>query len=262
MSDKRPSDVERLEELLADRATVGLSGDERRELEALLARAQDADPEALELAAAALELALGPTEHAPLSAELHAKLQVRADAFVAQSAAVTKRADMRALPPANSPGASSKIAWWVAAAAVVLAFVGWWPRFAPTKPVDVASARADLLARDGTLRVDWKGMMDISKTATGDIVWSNAAQQGVMRIEGLAANDVTKEQYQLWIFDEDQANPIDGGVFDIANAGGEVLIAIDAKLRVGKPKLFAVTLEKPGGVVVSDQKRIALVAAL
>jgi len=41
-----------------------------------------------------------------------------------------------------------------------------------------------------------------------------------------------------------------------------VLVPIEAKLRVQKPTLFAVTVEKPGGVVVSDQKRIALVAKL
>jgi anti-sigma-K factor RskA len=258
MSDKRPTDIERLEELLADRASVGLSSDEQRELEALLARAQDEGPEALELAAAALELALGPAEHAPIPAELKTKLQVRADAFVAQRAALAKRADMRALPPTGPRGASS-IAWWIAAAAVVLALVGWWPRLAPNSR-DLAGERAELLARADVLRVDAKGT-ELAKDAIGDVVWSNREQQGFLRVTGLGEIDPHVMQYQLWIFDEKQEHPIDGGVFDGASTG-ELLIPINAKLRVGKPKLFAVTVEKAGGVVVSDQKRIALVAAL
>ena len=35
---------------------------------------------------------------------------------------------------------------------------------------------------------------------------------------------------------------------------------IRAKLPVGEPVLFAITVEKPGGVVVSKRDRIALVA--
>jgi hypothetical protein len=82
----------------------------------------------------------------------------------------------------------------------------------------------------------------------------------VLRVQGLAANDPAREQYQFWIFDEAQEHPIDGGVFDVT--AGETLVLIDAKLRVQKPTLFAVTREKPGGVVVSDQKRIVLVAKM
>ena len=44
--------------------------------------------------------------------------------------------------------------------------------------------------------------------------------------------------------------------------GDDVLIPIDAKLAVADPKAFAVTVEKPGGVVVSTQDRVVLLAAL
>jgi anti-sigma-K factor RskA len=64
----------------------------------------------------------------------------------------------------------------------------------------------------------------------------------------------------LWIFDpERDEKPIDGGVFDV-DKEGEVLIPIHAKLPVGKPTLFAITVEKPGGVVVSDRSRLPLLA--
>ena len=126
-------------------------------------------------------------------------------------------------------------------------------------PADPARVRAELLARADTLHPAWAAQ-ELAKGASGDVVWSQALQLGVMRFEGLAPNDPKQSQYQLWIFDETQEHPIDGGVFDVA--GADVLVPIDAKLRVQKPKLFAITVEKPGGVVVSDQKRIALVASL
>ncbi|HRH44728.1 MAG TPA: hypothetical protein PKY82_24030, partial [Pyrinomonadaceae bacterium] len=65
----------------------------------------------------------------------------------------------------------------------------------------------------------------------------------------------------LWIFDETQSEktPIDGGVFDIKE-NGEVLIPIKANLKFKNPKLFAITREKPGGVMVSDRQRIAAIA--
>jgi len=51
---------------------------------------------------------------------------------------------------------------------------------------------------------------------------------------------------------------VDGGVFDITD-DGKVIVPIEAKLPVGAPTLFAITVERPGGVVVSDQGRIAMV---
>ena len=85
-----------------------------------------------------------------------------------------------------------------------------------------------------------------------------------MRFHGLAANDPTKSQYQLSIFDPSQSakTPIDGGVFDIDPSTGDVIVPINAKLRVTGPTLFAVTVEKPGGVVVSKREHIVMVAAV
>ena len=56
-----------------------------------------------------------------------------------------------------------------------------------------------------------------------------------------------------------QVTPVDGGVFDV-DSSGSVTIPIDAKLKVDSPYLFAITVEKPGGVVVSSRERLALVA--
>ena len=83
-----------------------------------------------------------------------------------------------------------------------------------------------------------------------------------MRFRGLAPNDPSVSQYQLWIFDRDQDErfPVDGGVFDVESGEGDVFVEIDPKLEVREPYLFAVTVEKPGGVVVSSRERIVLAA--
>jgi anti-sigma-K factor RskA len=95
----------------------------------------------------------------------------------------------------------------------------------------------------------------------GDVVWSDAKQEGYMRFTNLPKNDASVSTYQLWIFDETQSDktPIDGGTFDV-NADGEVIIPIDAKLKARGAKAFAITVEKPGGVVVSDRKKIPTLA--
>jgi anti-sigma-K factor RskA len=98
--------------------------------------------------------------------------------------------------------------------------------------------------------------------ASGDIVWSDAAQEGYMRFRGLAVNNPGLEQYQLWIFDAEReaARPVDGGVFDVTPAAADIVVPVDAKLRVTRATGFAVTVERPGGVVVSSRERIPLFA--
>ncbi len=133
----------------------------------------------------------------------------------------------------------------------------------PSTPTP-SEARAQLLAtaKDVTTLAWTATADDAAKGASGDVVWSASQQKGFMRFVGLAVNDPKALQYQLWIFDKnrDQAFPVDGGVFDITPSG-EVIVPISAKLPVGEPVLFAVTVEKPGGVVVSKRERIVVTAA-
>ena len=85
-----------------------------------------------------------------------------------------------------------------------------------------------------------------------------------MRFRGLAPNDSSESQYQLWIFDPTRADweakPVDGGVFDVPDTG-EVVVPIDAKLAVAETALFAITIEVPGGVVVSERECPVLTAS-
>jgi hypothetical protein len=132
------------------------------------------------------------------------------------------------------------------------------PRPAP------ADERARLLAEaQDVARAAWSPTKDPNSQGTsGEVVWSTARQQGFMTFRSLAPNDPSKSQYQLWIFDgeRDERYPVDGGVFDVDASTGEVVVPITAKVRVGKPTMFVVTVERPGGVVVSTRERIVVAA--
>ena len=58
------------------------------------------------------------------------------------------------------------------------------------------------------------------------------------------------------------ATTLIGGVFDIpVSAERKVYIPVDAKLPVDEPGVFVITLEQPGGVVVSKQDRVIAIAS-
>lgn len=160
---------------------------------------------------------------------------------------------------------------WLAAAACLALAIGTflWARdqkagseIAATPPLAVARDQLLANAPDVT-KSDWTATTDpAAKGASGDVVWSQREQRGYMRFVGLEVNDAKQFQYQLWIFDKnrDDKYPIDGGVFDVT-AAGEVIVPITAKISVDEAVLFAVTVERPGGVVVSKRERIVVTAA-
>jgi len=83
------------------------------------------------------------------------------------------------------------------------------------------------------------------------------------RSSSLAPNDPALHQYQIWIFDgsRDQRYPVDGGVFDMPANATDVVVAIHAVLPVLSAKAFAVTVERPGGVVVSGREHVVVLGA-
>lgn len=165
------------------------------------------------------------------------------------------------------------MAWsgWAVAAAMAALWIGGVgqetvePIVEPPEPT-LAEVRAQLIEGQGdAVEVAWTATEDpAAASASGDVVWSNTGQEGVMRFVGLEANNPAELRYQLWIFDaaRDDRYPIDGGLFDVAPGQTEVLVPVDARLQVRQPTLFAVTVETPDGVVVSDRERIVVVAPM
>lgn len=272
---------ERLAELLSDRAALGsLAPAEAAELDRLLREHPGVDATSYELAAAAAAVALlrdAPAERLPeglaRAIEASGRETVASIRNSTRPAREVEPIPFRQPAPARS---SAGLAWLAAAACLVMAITGWWPGLftarTPTitapQPLTLAQLRDELLVADPqAIKVAWampapeKPDAACPSGCQGDVVWSPERQIGYMRFTGLAANDPGQSQYQLWIFDKNQPEetPVDGGVFDIT-ASGEVIIPIDAKLKVVEPFLFAVTVEKPGGVVRSKRERIPVLA--
>lgn len=241
---------ERLADLLAQQATEGLDADQRQQMAEALRRDARVDPDAAELAAAAADLAF-LAEHGveAMPADLCRKLVDLGEREMAARSA--RNADAAPIPmPAKLPWfqRTGAIGWLAAAAAIVIAATVMIPQ----KPVPPDNARSALLAEGAdVIQAQWTVKTDDFESVTGDVVWSDQRQEGYMRLVGMPVNDPTEQQYQLWIVDKTRdTRPVDGGVFNVTDSG-EVIVPIDAKLPVENPQAFAITVEKPGGVVKS-----------
>jgi hypothetical protein len=108
----------------------------------------------------------------------------------------------------------------------------------------------------------WSAEAGSAPGLEGDVVWDISRQQGYLKFAGLEPNDPSRHQYQLWIVDaaRDQRYPVDGGVFDVPPSQDAVVIPVHAAVPVLEPVAFVVTVEKPGGTVVSGRERIVAVA--
>jgi Anti-sigma-K factor rskA len=296
MSDTRPQDQpdEAMVDLLIKQVTEGLSPAEQRALDVMDSERASAALRDLERAAAAVTLAAAAGD-APLPAALAARIAQQAaehftvpspvvDLGAARAAAAEKERANRSSAPrrANRFGGYG---WLAAAACLLLAIFGWErspppvavvtpaPELTPAPvnlppsppaPPTAAEQRAGLLAKTDSLKISLGAGKDPAAAGvTGDVVWDPATQRGFLHFTGLAPNDPAMHQYQIWIFDagRDKRYPVDGGVFDVPANAGEVVIPIRATLMVRKPAAFAVTLEKPGGVVVSGREHVIALGA-
>jgi anti-sigma-K factor RskA len=261
-------------DLLSKKASMGLDREEQRQLDKLIA-ASGIHDESFELAAAAISM-IDLKTNEPLPAHLQAK--ILADAGRILDAPPQQQQPVRQIAPDPKPSFwnwnwTASLGWAAAAAAcIALAINIWMTRIQPPPQAKIpeqveqltpGQMRQKMIDAGGDMiRAKWTVGTDKDvKEIAGDIVWSDAKQAGYMTFHGLPANDAGKQTYQLWIFDEtqDPKTPIDGGTFDMSD-NGDVVIPVSAKLKASKPKMFAVTVERPGGVVVSKREKIAAIA--
>ena len=244
-------------ELLAIRATEGLSQSQQEDLVRLLEEHQCDDSTAFDLSAAAAANAFmlesaATVEDAP--DKLKEKLRRDADRFFRQPS--DNVVEFR------KPFFRRENLGWAAAAALAVLFFSAGIFQSPESP-DFAAEREQLVANvDGTVVVPWAVPEDPAyATVVGDVVWTDDRQEGYMLLSGMPVNDPANTQYQLWLVDSERyAYPVDGGVFDIPPGQSSVVIPIDAKLAVSNPAAFAITREQPGGVVVSKGPLLVIAA--
>lgn len=272
-------------DLLCKQAVYGLTAEETEQLAQLDSAGYDAD--SFEITAAAIGQLDLKAEQMP--DHLFAKVMADADDYLAKNFNFQEEeSEIRETPQrevvrvVESKSGRSFMDWfgWAVAAAACIALavniyttrnqpteiVSGQPTQTPTQleKLDPEQQRLQLVNSPEVVKADFgKGNVNEIAEVSGDVVWSPKKQAGYLRLKGLPKNDAAKQTYQLWIFDESQSEktPIDGGTFDI-NSDGEVVIPIDARLRAQKPAAFAITIEKAGGVVVSDRGKIAALAAV
>lgn len=284
------SDDTKLNELIAGEVLGYLSDEERDEL---AARRTEADPNLLfelEATAAAVQLMDATSQTDPLPESLARRIRSDAMRHVGPSAqrsslqiaavdvsvdagdATESSPSIEAERSASETFAATSafprrelLAWLSLAASLLIIFGLLRTNQNPVEAqLTAAQMRSNLMnASDQLITADWTpGKTPFENPVQGDVVWDNTRQEGYMRFVGMPKNNPTKQQYQLWIIDPARDDePIDGGVFDIA-ATGETIVPINAKLGVIDPQVFAITIEKPGGVVVSTQDQLPLLAAV
>lgn len=123
---------------------------------------------------------------------------------------------------------------------------------------------AALLASDpAALHLPWqKGASPLAGSVTGEVVWSQREQRGLLRFQGLPPLD-SEHRFQLWIVDANRDGaPVDGGLFTVTDRDAETTIAVQPRLPVAKPAAFVVTVEAKDGVVVSKQEHVVALARL
>ncbi len=255
------NDSNRWEELQIARLLDGLTDGEQAEYDEIASRRPTEEQDSLSKVVATLDVAWSNMQSEQLPEHLRRTILERANQELAAKPTVelAKRLPERAA----ARGFGNALPWFLAAACLLIA-VFIWGLNRPAQQADPAQLRADLIASNtGVVQANWSPGTTPVLNAAGDIVWSSQRQQGFMRFRGLPVNKPTEEQYQLWIFDKNQSDktPVDGGVFDITSTG-ETIVPIDAKLRVQEPFMFAITIEKPGGVVVSSRERLPLLAKI
>ena len=214
------------------------------------------------LAAALVEVPDDPDAPPP-----HLLAAVRADAGRHLAGTAEKEPAREPKEPAREPVADRwwHVGWFTKALLVVLVgcvglslilpATATGRRRTPFLELPPAQALAEIASDDDALRAPLSD--PDTKADRGEALWSGTSQRGVLKLTGLEANDPTVSQYQLWIFDalRDERYPVDGGVFDVP-ADGPAVVPFTPRVKVSEPTLFAVTVEPPGGVVVSDRKRL------
>lgn len=269
MSRLSSPELDRLLELLADEILGQSDASDANELEELRSRASEEQAAQIDRTHGELLIALMSQSDETMPSDARSRLLARAsnrDGAGEKPGTTPAQAPVRV--PAARQGMSplGKLGWVAAAAGIVLAATAWLSRPTPVLPPEVISPITRVATAPKTVRIALapQGEFAESVSESSELLWNQDLQEGVLRLESVPANDPTLAQYQLWIFDATRGEfAVDGGVFDVTaqaetDEQGRLLVYFRPKLTVGNPAAFAVTRERPGGVVVTDQSGLIL----
>lgn len=263
--------LQRFEELEAGRILGDLDADEQQEWEELCKDPLCTPATSLEQVAAAIDAEYATATQSEVPDSLIGQLKMDIAQFVRPESGSDTDEDIsgsvvefplwkRVLKAPQTPWAIAAV---LAMLLVANALVPNNEKKSGQRTVEIASlqeARDAIIASDDSVEMKFGGTETYARM-TGDVVWSNTLQEGYMTLTNLPVNNPEKKQYQLWIVDPTRDDkPVDGGVFDIPEGADTAIIKINNPLVISDPKAFVITLEQPGGVVVSKQEVVVAVA--
>jgi hypothetical protein len=254
----------REEELRADQALGQLDAADRAEFDALARERRD---DSYDLAAAAAALAFGIRDVSPLPDHLAKGVMAGADAYLdaraprglpAGDAKSTTAAGAQVivmpLAPEERRAPVDYARWggWVAAAACLV--IAAMQAIAPRGPAAGGSPS------EGTRVALVAGADATGARASGELAWSASEQRGTLRARGLSPS-APGEEYEAWVIDSRRDGELTVPLGHFAADGAEVAIEVRSPLQIVAARRVVVTVERAGGVLVSNGSRVALQGA-
>jgi anti-sigma-K factor RskA len=92
--------------------------------------------------------------------------------------------------------------------------------------------------------------LENAPNANAVVVWDEKKQSGVLKVTQLPRNAADRD-YQLWLVDPRYKDPVDGGVFHVAN-DGTLRVSFHPHTPVREAQAFAISLERKGGVTKAE----------
>jgi anti-sigma-K factor RskA len=207
---------------------------------------------------------LEPDAAAAFARRLESDPELRAlvDQLDEAAAAVSHAAPPRALPPelrervlaevrkertVAFPRRSNWLPWAIAACLALTSAYLVADRAGLRKRLTRLEQR-DFLAQIQIASLNSK--LENAPDANAVVVWDEKKQRGILKVTQLPRNDENSD-YQLWLVDPRYKDPVDGGVFHIAN-DGSLRVPFHPSSPVRGAKGFAISLERKGGVTKAE----------
>ena len=203
-------------------------------------------------------------EAAAFERRLHSETELRGlvDQLDAAAATVAHSAQPRDLPPelrdrvlaqvrsgktVAFPRRSTWIPWAIAACLAITCAYLVAERSGLQKRITRLEER-DILSQIQIASLSSK--VENAPDANAVVVWDEKKQRGILKVTKLPRNAADRD-YQLWLVDPRYKDPVDGGVFHVAN-GGSLRVPFQPVSPVREAKGFAISLERKGGVTKAE----------
>lgn len=155
------------------------------------------------------------------------------------------------------PARKTKPAWGGWAAAALLAVSAVWLWTTRDSLLKENAGYKDELAKISSDRnlanlqiASLEGQLETYKGTRAVVVWDPTNSQGQIQLANLPQLDAEKD-YQLWIVDPAQKNPVSAGLIHRA-ADGSAKVPFQPVQVISKAAAFAISVEKAGGVPVGE----------